>query len=72
MTLNATQDERQPTVTPLEEAIDHVRGSLDSCVAFVQEFWAGADRNLLCWCPGCGLMYTVGISDRPLSHEPRH
>ena len=27
MTQNATQDERQPTVAPLEEAIDHVRGS---------------------------------------------
>ena len=27
MTLNATQDERQPAVAPLDEAIDHVRGS---------------------------------------------
>jgi protein-disulfide isomerase len=27
MTLDATQDERQPAVAPLDEAIDHVRGS---------------------------------------------
>src|SRR5579862_257710 len=27
MTLNATQDEHQPAVAPLDEAIDHVRGS---------------------------------------------
>jgi len=27
MTLNATQGERQPAVAPLDEAIDHVRGS---------------------------------------------
>jgi protein-disulfide isomerase len=27
MTVNATQDERQPWLAPLEEAIDHVRGS---------------------------------------------
>jgi hypothetical protein len=27
MTLNAAQDERQPAVAPLEEAINHVRGS---------------------------------------------
>ena len=27
MTLNATQDERQPALAPLDEAIDHVRGS---------------------------------------------
>jgi len=38
----------------------------------VQEFWADADRNFLCWCPGCGLMCTVVISDRLLSHEPAH
>jgi hypothetical protein len=40
--------------------------------AFVQEFWAGEDRNYLCWCPGCGLMCTVVISARQLSHEPEH
>lgn len=45
---------------------------LDSPAAFVQEFWASADRNFLCWCPGCGLMCTVVISDRLLSHEPEH
>jgi protein-disulfide isomerase len=28
MTPNATQDERQPAVAPLEEGVDHVRGSL--------------------------------------------
>jgi len=27
MTVNATQDDRQPALAPLEEAIDHVRGS---------------------------------------------
>ena len=45
---------------------------LDSGAAFVQEFWAGPDRNFLCWCPGCGLMCTVVISARLLGHEPEH
>jgi hypothetical protein len=47
-------------------------GSLDSGAAFVQEFWAGGDRNFLCWCPGCGLMCTVVIGAQLVSHEPEH
>lgn len=45
---------------------------LDSPAAFMQEFWADADRHFLCWYPGCGLMCTVVISDRLLSHKPGH
>jgi hypothetical protein len=45
---------------------------LDAGAAFVQEFWAGLDRNFLCWCPGCGLLCTVVISARLVSHEPEH
>ena len=40
--------------------------------AFVQEFWSAADQNFLCWCPDCGTMCTVSLSDRVLSHEPEH
>jgi hypothetical protein len=47
-------------------------GSLDSGAAFVQEFRAGGDRNFLCWCPGCGMMCTVVIGARLVSHEPEH
>jgi hypothetical protein len=39
---------------------------------FVQEFWAGPDRNFLCWCPGCGLMCTVVIGTRLVGSEPEH
>jgi hypothetical protein len=46
--------------------------SLDNGAAFVQEFWAGDDRNFLCWCPGCGLLCTVVISARLVSYEPEH
>jgi hypothetical protein len=46
--------------------------SLDDGAAFVQEFWAGDDRNFLCWCAGCGLICTVVISPRVTSHEPEH
>jgi hypothetical protein len=46
--------------------------ALTAPAAFVQEFWSAADRNFLCWCPGCGLMCTVLIGDRLVSHEPGH
>jgi hypothetical protein len=46
--------------------------ALGADAAFVQEFWAGEDRNFLCWCPGCGLMCTVVIGARLVSHEPEH
>jgi hypothetical protein len=45
---------------------------LGGSAAFVQEFWAGDDRNFLCWCPACHLMCTVVVSDRLVSHEPEH
>jgi hypothetical protein len=45
---------------------------LSSGTGFVQEFWSGEDQNFLCWCAGCGLMCTVVISARLLSHEPGH
>jgi hypothetical protein len=55
------------------------RGFLPGCgaclragAAFVQEFWAGEDRNFLCWCAGCGLMCTVVISSRLVSDQPEH
>ena len=46
--------------------------ALTGPAAFVQEFWSAAERNFVCWCPGCGLMCTVVIGDRLLSHEPEH
>ena len=46
--------------------------ALGADAAFVQEFWAGEDRNFLCWCPGSGLMCTVVIGARLVSHEPEH
>ena len=46
--------------------------SLAGDAAFVQEFWAGEDRNFLCWCARCGLMCTVVIGARLVSHEPSH
>jgi hypothetical protein len=49
---------------------------LRSGAGLVQEFWAGEDRDFLCWCPSCGLMCTVVLSARlvshELSHEPEH
>lgn len=51
----------------------HCPGCGDSLgPGFVQEFWTGADRNFLCWCPGCGLMCTVVIGTRLVSSEPEH
>jgi hypothetical protein len=44
----------------------------DAGAGFVQEYWTGADRNFLCWCPGCGLMCTVVIGARLLGSEPEH
>jgi hypothetical protein len=53
--------------------VTHCPGCGDNLGAgFVQEFWTRADRNFLCWCPGCGLMCTVVIGARLVSHEPEH
>lgn len=38
----------------------------------VQEFWVGADRHFLCWCPTCSLLSTVVLSAALVSHEPEH
>ena len=38
----------------------------------VQEFWVGADRQFLCWCPTCSLLSTVVLSAALVSHEPEH
>jgi ribosomal protein S27AE len=40
--------------------------------AFVQEYWSAADQNFFCWCPRCGVMCTVTLSERVISHEPEH
>lgn len=39
---------------------------------FVQEYWTGADRNFLCWCPRCELMCTVVLSPQLVGTEPEH
>lgn len=46
-------------------------GPLDG-PSLVQEFWVGQDRHFLCWCAGCGLMSTVVLAARLVSHEPEH
>ena len=56
-------------------AVTHCPGcgaALAGPAAFVCEFWSAAERTFVCWCPGCGLMCTVVIGDRLLSHEPGH
>ena len=46
--------------------------SLDAAASFVQEFWAGSDRDFLCWCAGCELMCTVVVGPRLVTSEPEH
>ena len=43
-----------------------------AAASLVQEFWVGADRHFLCWCAGCGMLCTVVLSARLVSHEPEH
>ncbi|GAA4729184.1 hypothetical protein [Actinomycetospora chibensis] len=40
--------------------------------AFVQEYWAGEDRQFLCWCAACAAMSTVVLAAAVVSHEPEH
>jgi hypothetical protein len=67
---------RPPSDPPMgPPPVTHCPGcgtKLGGQAAFVQEFWAAADRNFLCWCPSCRLMCTVVIGDRLVSHEPWH
>jgi len=49
-----------------------VRGQAGRRHGVRAEFRAGHDRNFLCWCAGCGLMCTVVVSPRLVSHEPEH
>jgi hypothetical protein len=46
--------------------------SQEKTSASPREFWAGEELNFLCWCAGCGLMCTVVVSSRLVSHEPEH
>jgi hypothetical protein len=39
--------------------------------AFVQEYWVAADRHVVCWCAGCGLMCTV-VLGALVGTEPEH
>jgi hypothetical protein len=64
-----------PADPPAGAAVTHCPGcgaALTGPAAFVQEFWSAAERNFVCWCPGCGLMCTVMIADRLLGYEPAH
>ena len=38
---------------------------------FVQEYWVAADRHVVCWCAGCGLMCTV-VLGALVGTEPEH
>lgn len=40
--------------------------------AFTQELWTGADRHVVCWCPGCDLMCTVVLGPHLVGTEPEH
>jgi hypothetical protein len=54
------------------ELIRYCPGCGAALTAFVQEFWAGQDRNFLCWCAGCSLMCTVVVSPHLVATEPEH
>jgi hypothetical protein len=39
--------------------------------AFLQEYWTGADRQFVIWCPSCNLTCTITLG--PLTAtEPEH